>query len=68
MIRVSDLEKADIAVVSIDRDCKAPAPEDTVYTKGWLRPKLWGDRAVLCAVPNSNGIWESLGERRKKRR
>jgi hypothetical protein len=67
MIRVSDLERANIAVVSIDRDCQAPAPEDNVYTKGWLRPRLWGGRAVLCAVPNGNGIWESLGERRKKK-
>ena len=64
---VSDLERADILVVSIDRDCKAPSPEDTVCTKGWLRPRLWGGKAVLCVFPKGNGVWESLGEKRKKK-
>lgn len=65
-IRVSELERANIIVASIDRDCIAPAPEDFVYTKGWLRPRLWGGKAILCVVPNGDGFWESLGERRKK--
>ena len=66
MVRVSDLESSDIFVVSLDRDARVPAPEDLVLTKGWLRPRLWGNRAVVGVVPNGNGTWESLGERRKK--
>jgi hypothetical protein len=38
-----------------------------VVTKGWLRPRLWGGRAVVGVVPNGNGLWESLGERRRNR-
>jgi hypothetical protein len=68
MVRVSDLERANIMVVSMDRDCRVPAPEDIVCTKGWLRPRLWGGRAALCATPIGDGVWESLGERRKKNR
>jgi hypothetical protein len=66
IVRVSDLEGSDIFVVSLDRDAKVVAPEDLVVTKGWLRPRLWGNRAVVGVVPNGNGTWESLGERRRK--
>ena len=63
-IRVSELEEANIIVVSTDRDAKLPAPEDLVYTKGWLRPRLWGARAVLLVAPKSEGVWESVGKKR----
>ena len=66
IVMVSDLENSDIFVVSLDRDAKVVAPEDLVVTKGWLRPRLWGNRAVVGVVPNGNGTWESLGERRRK--
>jgi hypothetical protein len=66
IVRVSDLESSDIFVVSLDRDARVPAPDDLVLTKGWLRPRLWGNRAVVGVVPNGNGTWESLGERRRK--
>jgi tRNA(Ile2) C34 agmatinyltransferase TiaS len=65
-IRVSELERSNIVVVSGDRDARVPAPEDLVYTKGWLRPRLWGRRAVLLVTPKNGGAWESIGERRNK--
>jgi hypothetical protein len=65
-IRVLELEQSNIVVVSGDRDARVPAPEDLVYTKGWLRPRLWGKRAVLLVTPREEGVWESIGERRNK--
>jgi hypothetical protein len=63
-IRVLELERSHIVVVSGDRDARVPAPEDLVYTKGWLRPRLWGRRAVLLVTPKEEGSWESLGNKR----
>jgi tRNA(Ile2) C34 agmatinyltransferase TiaS len=65
-VRVSELERSNILVVSSDRDARVPAPGDIVYTKGWLRPRLWGKRAVLLVTPRDEGVWESLGQRRNK--
>jgi hypothetical protein len=66
IVSVGDLERSDILVVSLDRNAQVPAPEDLVHTKGWLRPRLWGNRAVVSVKAIANGIWESLGEKRKK--
>jgi len=66
-VRVSELEKRHILPVSLDRDGQVPAPDDLVYTKGWLRPRLWGKRPVLPVVLKGSGMWESLGEKRKRR-
>jgi tRNA(Ile2) C34 agmatinyltransferase TiaS len=63
-ISVSELERSNMRVVSVDRDAKVPAPDDLVYTKGWLRPRLWGDRAVVLVVPIEEGAWESVGRKR----
>lgn len=63
-VRVCELERRNVVVVSLDRDGQVPAPEDLVYTKGWLRPRLWGNRPVLPVVSGRNGAWESLGEKR----
>lgn len=65
-VRVSDLEELNIFTVSLDRDSRVPAPEDVVMTKGWLRPRLWGNRAVLAVMPTDKGVWESLGGKRRK--
>jgi tRNA(Ile2) C34 agmatinyltransferase TiaS len=65
-IRVLELERSNIVVVSNDRDARVPAPEDIVHTKGWLRPRLWGKRAVLLVTPKDEGVWESIGGRRHK--
>ncbi|PKN23930.1 MAG: hypothetical protein CVU64_23285 [Deltaproteobacteria bacterium HGW-Deltaproteobacteria-21] len=65
-VRVSELERHHILAVSLDRDGQVPAPEDLVWTKGWLRPRLWGNRPILPVTPMENGVWESLGGKRKK--
>ena len=65
-IRVLELERSNIVVVSNDRDARVPAPEDIVHTNGWLRPRLWGKQAVLLVTPKEEGVWESIGERRNK--
>ena len=65
-VRVSGLEGAGILVVSGDRDAKVPGPDDLVHSKGWLRPRLWGKRAVLLVMPVEEGVWESLGKKRNK--
>jgi tRNA(Ile2) C34 agmatinyltransferase TiaS len=65
-IRVLELERSNIVVVSNDRDARVPAPDDIVHTKGWLRPRLWGNRAVLLVAPKTVGVWESIGGRRNK--
>jgi hypothetical protein len=64
MVRVSELERLNILAVSLDRDGQVPAPGDLVHTKGWLRPRLWGNRPILPVIPRGNGIWESLGDKR----
>jgi hypothetical protein len=63
-VEVSELERRNILAVSLDRDGHVPAPGDLVHTKGWLRPRLWGNRPILPVIPRENGIWESLGEKR----
>ena len=65
-IRVLELERSHILVVSNDRDARVPADEDLVHTKGWLRPRLWGNRAVLLVAPKEDGVWESVGQKRNK--
>jgi len=66
--RVSDLERSGIAVVSIDRDARFPACEEVIDTKGWLRPRLWGRRPVLPVIPTATGLWETVEERKRKKR
>lgn len=65
-LRVSELEAMGILVVSLDRDSRVPTPDEVVLYKNWLRPRLWGGRAILPVVPGENGEWESLGGKRKK--
>ena len=65
-VAVSELEKNGILVVSLDRDAMVPAPEDVIYTKGWLRPRLWGQKPILPVLCRGKNIWESVGEKRNK--
>ncbi|OPY05663.1 MAG: hypothetical protein A4E66_02393 [Syntrophus sp. PtaB.Bin001] len=65
-VSVSTLTQCSISVVSLDRDAIVPHPEDTVFTKGWLRPRLWGQEAVLPVVQKGKGEWEILGGKREK--
>lgn len=65
-VSVESLLGKGIRVVSLDRDAACPGPRDRVNTKGWFRPRLWGYEAVLPVVPAEPGLWQSLGEKRKK--
>ncbi len=67
-VRVSDLERSGIAVVSIDRDARFPAFEDVIDTKGWLRPRLWGGKPVLPVIPRATDLWKTVEERKRKKR
>jgi hypothetical protein len=66
LVSVSDLEHSDIMVVSLDRDAAFPAPEDLVHNRGWLRPRLWGGRAVLGVAPKGDGRWETTDRKKRK--
>ena len=65
-VTVDALMQKSIRVVSLDRDACMPRPEDQVNTKGWLRPRLWGNEAVLPVLPTGPGQWENLGGKRNK--
>jgi tRNA(Ile2) C34 agmatinyltransferase TiaS len=65
-VAVSELEKSQMKVVSVDRDAAIPAPEDVVHTRSWLRPRLWAGQAVVLVAPSGPGKWVSLGEKRGK--
>ena len=65
-ISVSDLERAGIVVVPIDRDASVPDLEDLVNTDGWLRPRLWGGKPGLPVTANGKSRWQSLGAKHKK--
>ncbi len=65
-VTVSDLTARRIQAVSIDRDAKVPSPSDRVVTRNWVRPRLFGGRAVLVVRPLSDGVWENIGEKRRK--
>lgn len=62
-ISVSDLQGLNVRVVSMDRDARVPSPTDIVCTKGWLRPRLWGQQAVVPVLPGGDGLWESMGQK-----
>jgi len=64
-LTVAALTQCGISVVSLDRDAIHPHPEDTVFTKGWLRPRFWGQKAVLPVLQAGKGQWESLGGKRQ---
>ena len=65
-VAVWELERAQMLVLSLERDAQPPAPNDRVHTQNWLRPRLWGDRPVVAARKKGEGLWESLGKKRKK--
>jgi hypothetical protein len=67
-VSVSELERSGISVVSVDRDSQIPAPEDVVETKGWLRPRLWGGKPGLPVIPKGINLWETLGEKNRRRK
>lgn len=68
IVPVEELERRGILVVSLDRDAVCPQPKDRVDTKGWLRPRLLGHRAVIPVLPSGNGLWYTIWEKRRKRK
>lgn len=64
-IKISDLERAGIMVTSIDRNAVVPSSDDMVMSRGWLRPRLLGHRPVLMVTPKDEGLWVSLGKKRR---
>jgi len=67
IVTVAELEGRGMSVVSMDRDAVAPRQDDRVDTKGWLRPRLLGHRAVVPVLPSGNGLWYTLWEKRSKK-
>jgi hypothetical protein len=63
---VSELNNMGIEVVSMERDAYVPAPEDTVMTNGWIRPRLLGHLPVLFVSPQGKGLWKNIYWKRKK--
>ena len=61
MVRVAELERAGMVVVSVDRDAPVPGPEDMVDTKGWLRPRLWGGHPTLPVLAAGKNLWHMVG-------
>jgi hypothetical protein len=56
-----------IEVVSMERDAAVPSPKDTVFTNGWLRPRLMGHRPVLLVNPDDKGRWQNIYWKRRKK-
>lgn len=67
IVTVAELEGRGMFVVSMDRDAVCPRPEDRVDTKGWLRPRLMGHRAIVPVIPSGEGLWYTLWEKRSKK-
>jgi hypothetical protein len=65
-VLVSELNYMGIEVVSMDRDAKVPDPNDTVFSNGWLRPRLLGHLPVLFVTPQGKGRWENIYWKRRK--
>jgi tRNA(Ile2) C34 agmatinyltransferase TiaS len=57
---VAALARAQIDVMSLDRDAKIPLPGDTVITNRWLRPRLMGHRPVLLVNAKGQGTWQNI--------
>jgi hypothetical protein len=66
-VSVADLEKSGMIVVSIDRDAHVPSSVDIVDTQKWLRPRLWGGKAVLPVNFKGGRLWETLWKKRGKK-
>ena len=66
-LRVHELRKDGINVVSMERDAKIPAPDDVVATNGWIRPRLLGHQPILLVHPKGEGQWENIYLKRKNK-
>ena len=59
-VLVSELNNMGIEVISVERDANVPAPNETVITNGWLRPRLLGHQPVLFVNPNGKRQWKNI--------
>lgn len=64
-VRVGELEKRGIRVLSVDRNALFTAPDDIVDTRNWLRPRLWGWEAVLPVSSAGQGRWRAIAGKNK---
>jgi hypothetical protein len=64
-VGVAALEEAGILVVSTDRDAPVPQPDELISSHGWLRPRLWGGRAVLPVVRSGASSWLALASEKR---
>jgi hypothetical protein len=65
-VTVAELTRAGMPVVALDRDAPVPLPEDLVTTNGWLRPRLWGGRAVLpVSRLDGGGRWMAIASEKR---
>lgn len=60
-ISVEALYAAGILPVTLERNVQPLAPGDLIDTRGWLRPRLCGGRAVLPLLQKQPGRWFSIG-------
>jgi len=65
-VTVETLAGVDIHVVSMDRDARVPGRSEIVRTNGWLRPRLFGNQAILPVLPGEDGLWLALGGKRNR--
>jgi tRNA(Ile2) C34 agmatinyltransferase TiaS len=65
-VSVAELNDLGITVVSMERDAEVPAPENTVITNGWLRPRVLGHSPVLFVSAQGKGQWQNIYWKRKK--
>lgn len=63
-VTAADLAKTGIHVFSTDREATLVLPDDLVYTRGWLRPRLWGGEPVLPVSVRGKNEWETAGRKR----
>lgn len=63
---VASLEAQGMRVVSLGREAAVPGPEDLVWTKSWLRPRLWAGAVVVPVLPLGPGRWAMLGRRKRR--
>ncbi len=65
-VSVKKLNENGISVLSVDRNAKMPLREDIVDNKGWLRPRLWGAKAILPVVQVADNRWETLDSKKRR--
>jgi hypothetical protein len=68
VMTVGEIEGFGIHVVSLDRNTMVPDSEDTINTKEWLRPRLWGSRPILPVLPAGERVWYIMCEKRGKKK